>query len=85
MLEYSCYSKVRNGNLPVSFEIPVAEVKVAMDVLYFDMAETFWDKLLCMGKGPITELMKTTMQPKPNGQSWKRLASLCCHFLTFVI
>ena len=31
----------------------MAEPKVAMDVCYFDMIETFWDKLLCTGKGPI--------------------------------
>lgn len=59
MLEYSCYSKVRNRNLSVSFEIPVAEAKVVMDVWCFDMVETFQDKLLCMGKGPIAELTKT--------------------------
>jgi hypothetical protein len=58
MLEYFCYVKGRNGNLPVSFEIPVAEAKVATDVWYFDMVETFRDKLLCAGKGPVAELTK---------------------------
>src|ERR1700733_12469682 len=37
MSEYSCYSKVRNENLPVSFEIPVAEPKVVTDVRYFEI------------------------------------------------
>ena len=28
-------------------------------VQYFDMVETFWDKLLCTGKDPIAELTKS--------------------------
>ena len=79
MLEYSCYSKVRNENLPVSLEIPVAEPKVVMNVWYFDMVEIFWDKLLCAGKGPIAELTK----PYPNMSTYAIIKCKnlhLCHF-----
>ena len=39
--------------------LPVPEAKVGTDVLYFDMVEAFRDKLLCVGKGHMADLMKT--------------------------
>ena len=62
--------------------MPVAEPKVAMDVHYFDMIETFQDKLLCVGKGPIAELMKPypcdSNQMGDHGKDW------CPHVIIFL-